>query len=86
MKKLLLLLLLIPTLTFGDETIDVRMPDGTILKNLPKDITKKEVDAIYKRNLRIETKCSIKSGNAKNEFSAEKIYENCLQNNNYYNK
>jgi len=56
MKKLLLLLLLIPMLTFGDETISVRMPDGTILKNLPKDITKQEARDIYERKLRIETK------------------------------
>ena len=34
--------------------------------------------------LSIETKCSIKSGKAANEFSAKKIYENCLKNNTYY--
>ena len=47
---------------------------------------KKICEKAKKRELRIETKCSIKSGKATNEFSAEKIYDNCLQNNNYYNK
>ena len=41
---------------------------------------------IEKSKLKIETKCSIKSGKAKNDFSARRIYENCLKNNNYYKK
>ena len=83
MKKLLLLLLLIPMLTFGDETISVRMPDGTILENLPKDITKQEARDMYERKLRIETKCANKSSKSSNEFSAREIYSNCLKYNNY---
>ena len=34
----------------------------------------------------IETKCSIQSGKAQTDFSAKLIYENCLENNNYYKK
>jgi len=70
-------------LTFGAETINVRMPDGTILKNLPKDITKQESLDIYERNIRIKTKCANKSSKSSNEFSAREIYSNCLQNNNF---
>ena len=51
-----------------------------------KKIHESKEEEDRKRELRIETKCSIKSGKATNEFSAKKIYDNCLQNNNYYNK
>ena len=51
-----------------------------------KKIHESKEEEERKRELRIETKCSIKSGKATNEFSAVKIYDNCLQNNNYYNK
>jgi len=49
-----------------------------------KKICEKAEQKERKRELRIETKCSIKSGKATNEFSAKKIYDNCLQNNNYW--
>lgn len=38
LNKLLILLLLIPMVSFGEDTIDVRMPDGTVITNVPKDI------------------------------------------------
>ena len=58
---------------------------NSLCENAKKiDENAKKIDE--KRQLRIKNKCSIKSGKANSEFSAKKIYENCLQNNNYYNK
>ena len=56
-------------------------------RNAPEREKKRKLQLkIEKSKLKIETKCSIKSGKAKNDFSARQIYKNCLQNNNYYNK
>jgi len=121
MKKLLLLLFLIPNLVMAEEQrgytaeeLGLKKYTGIVIpldcnnhtKLANKESTKMKKsgltnEEIYeqlkkicekaeqkerKRELRIETKCSIKSGKATNEFSAKKIYDNCLQNNNYYNK
>jgi len=59
------------------------LTDEEIYEQLKK-ICEKAEQKERERELRIETKCSIKSGKATNEFSAEKIYDNCLQNNNYW--
>ncbi len=118
MKKLLLLLFLIPNLVMAEkqreytaEEIGLKeedifwfpsacnsyelkddkyekmkkssLTDEEIYEQLKKICEKAEHDE-RKRELRIETKCSIKSGKATNEFSAKKIYDNCLQNNNYW--
>ena len=120
MKKLILLLLLIPNLVMAEEQREYTaeeiglkeedifwfpsvcnsyelkddkyekmkkssLTDEEIYEQLKK-ICEKAEQKERKRELRIETKCSIKSGKATNEFSAKKIYDNCLQNNNYYNK
>ena len=50
------------------------------------DWTKKNSEYCNKKRVEIETKCAYKSSKSSNEFSARKIYSNCLQNNNYYNK
>ena len=114
MKKLLLLLLLIPNLVMAEKQREYTAEELGLIPNECVSHTKladiettkmKKTGLTYneiyeklikicekaeqkerKRELRIETKCSIKSGKATNEFSAKKIYDNCLQNNNYYNK
>lgn len=50
MHKLLILLLLIPMVSLGEDTMNVRMPDGTVIKNVPKDIKKDELLEKYERN------------------------------------
>ena len=45
-----------------------------------------EKAAENKRKLRIETKCANKSSKSSNEFSARQVYQNCLENNNYWKK
>ena len=89
MKKLFLLLFLIPNLVMGVQPINilglgiVEFEDGMTLEEIEAAI-ENEILPYEKRKLSIETKCSIKSGKAANEFSAKKIYENCLKNNDYY--
>ena len=36
--------------SFGEDTIDVRMPDGTVITNVPKDIKKDELLKKYERS------------------------------------
>lgn len=36
--------------SFGEDTMDVRMPDGTIITNVPKDIKRDELLKLYEGN------------------------------------
>ena len=65
MNKLLILLLLIPMVSFGESK---KYYKGEV-KPLP--LSEKEVK-------QWKTLCAELSGKAKNEFSAKKIYKNCL--------
>ena len=51
-----------------------------------KKAAAEKIAAEKKRKLKIETKCANKSSKSSNEFSARQVYQNCLENNNYWKK
>ena len=75
MNKLLILILVLPMISFGEDTMDVRMPDGTIIINVPKDIKKDELLKKYeqsKKTVKVEMRinqneqlgeCKLPNGN-----------------------
>ena len=81
MKKLLLLLFLIPNLVMADDSKWKRKPTFDVEAARAGGVSEEDIQAILsqeKYDKKYRNYCAMQAGDAKSDFAAKKIYETCL--------
>jgi hypothetical protein len=81
MKKLILLLFLIPNLVMADDSKWKRKPTFDVEAARAGGVSEEDIQAILSQeesDKKIRNWCAMQAGDAKSDFAAKKMYETCL--------